>query len=205
MGCNIPFNTIDHAFGLATWLYFGLTFYVFGMFLTWRREFYKTIQSLTFWCVSERVYFVLTLVLTELNAYAAWRLWVCENWDVYFAPLLMGMLMMLFMNIYPLLVMVTRYSSAYLLCSIAYTVFAIVFTIFGFLKDTTAGIIGIFDIILGILYFGFALYAWSEEHKIHYKHHKRTEKRATATFNASLTVPDLISDANTMLAPFRAN
>lgn len=177
MGCNHTFNTIDDAFGLFTWLYFGLFFYVFGMFFTWRPTWYSIIQKYTYFAIPDRVYLILTLVLTELNAYAAWRIWVCEDWDVYFIPLFFGMLMMLFMNFFPFVLMVTKYASAYALAALAFLAIAVVFMIFAFIKDTTAGVIAIFDVLLALIYLAFSLWALAREDKLHRGLSSHIEKR----------------------------
>ena len=169
MGCNHDFNTIDSAFGFATWLYFGLLFYVLGMFFAWRPKWYSVIQKYTYWIIPEKAYVVLTFIITELNAYAAWRIWVCFNWDEGFVALFMAMMVMIFMNFYPFVMMITKYASVYILVAIAYFAFSIAFLVFAFRADTTAGIISIIDVLLSLIYFAFALYAWTNEDHLHGK------------------------------------
>ncbi len=192
MGCNHNFNTIDNAFGLATWLYLGLVFYVFGMFFAWRPKWYTVIREYTYWILPERVYIVLTFVLTELNAYAAWRIWVCDNWDAGFIALFMAVMVMLFMNFYPFVMMITKFASVYIIVALAYLAFSIVFSVFAFRADVTAGIITIFDLLLGLVYFFFSLYAWTKEDHLHGKFGERIIARDPVSLN--LPTPRIVTD-----------
>ena len=186
------FNTIDDAFGLVTWLYLGLVFYVLGMFCTWRPKWYSVIQEYIYGVVPEKVYMIVTLVLTELNAYAAWRIWVHDNWDDGFIALFMAVMTMLFMNSYPFVLMITKYASVYIIVALAYLAFSIVFSVFAFRADVTAGIITIFDLILGLFYFGFSLFAWTKEDHLHGKFTDRIFTRRPTMLD--VPVPRIVTD-----------
>lgn len=166
----------------------GMTFYVFGMFLAWNRDWYRSIQHHTLWILPERLYFVIIMVLTLVDAYGGWRLWVCENWDANFAALLMAMLTMLFLNLFSFIMMVTKSSAAYLFFSFAYICFSVAFTVFGFINDAGVGIIGVFNIILGLIYFAFSLWTYSNEHHIHSHYGQSKIVRRETKASMSLTV-----------------
>jgi hypothetical protein len=170
MTCNFPVQTLTSAFGFLEWLAFNLFVSNTFLYLLWRQHWYKAVTNFIALPIRQTFFFACMTILAVLNGWAAFALWHCKNWDADFAPLFVNILMVIFINGFPFIVMLTRNSFVYWIMALACLGLSAAFTGLGWIHDTFAGIVGLIDIAFSIGFFVFSFYAWMNRKRID-EHH----------------------------------
>lgn len=80
MTCPISINNSTHVLNIAFWMCFTLCIHCLGTYFFWNKKWYVYLRAKTF-MPAEKVTVTALVCLAVANAYAAWRIWFCNNWD----------------------------------------------------------------------------------------------------------------------------
>lgn len=162
MGCLFVVTTIDDAFQIVGWMMTTVLIFILATFTSWNPRWFAYLRGHVFLPTEKAVFSGLT-VLAVANGWAAWRLWVCENWDVDPVPLLLYLLMIIGTGFfYPVLMWAP--TSVYLPILVAIIAFAlsIAYTVFAFFDDMWAGLVGVADILVTLMYIIVGVQIWMD-------------------------------------------
>lgn len=171
MTCNICVESLTAGWGFFQWMFLYLAINCICLYMLWRPKWFESHMKalLPF---PQTLFFTLKLVLTILNAWAAFELWHCKNWDVDCAPLFLSVFTFVLLSVFPLVVMLTEQTGAHVITALAAFGLALGFTIVAWKQSTFAGAVGLIDVIEAIIYFFFAFSVWMRRPLINSIHDK---------------------------------
>lgn len=153
------FSTMEHAWGLVgQWWMLSLLIFATMTFMCWDYKWYAFLRDTSPAPPMRGLFIVMTVMITA-NSWSVWRLWRCENWDADAAPLIIYILLIVAIHAYVPALMALKslwlcMATALISCGLA-----IAYTVLAFVEaDTYAGIVGVFDIVHGLLQLIFTLY-----------------------------------------------
>lgn len=177
MVCNISVETFEDGFGFVEWLTLNIFICNVCLYSMWRRDWFKSIAVFNVIPITQTIFFGMMTIVAVANSWAAFALWHCNNWDAKFLPLLLNVLMVVFVYGFPLIVMVTREASAYLLWSMAAIGLSAGFIGTAWKYDIRAAGVGFVDLAFALFFFVFAVSAWMNNRRIVNHHDGKTDKQ----------------------------
>lgn len=160
MTCNKCFEKLSDGFGFVEWLALYIFISNTFMYVVWRQRWYMALGNYMVFPVTQSIFFACMLVLNVANAWAAFELWRCKNWDEDWVPLFLNLLAMIAINVFPFMVMTTKEALAYIFLSLTIIGLSVAYTIVSWKHDARAGGVGIADCFVGLAFFGYAFSAW---------------------------------------------
>lgn len=80
MTCPIAISDSTHVLNISFWMCFTLCIHLVGLNFFWNKRWYAYLRYKTF-MPAEKIVTTALVCLAVSNAYAAWRIWFCNNWD----------------------------------------------------------------------------------------------------------------------------
>lgn len=159
MTCPMAFTTMEHAYALVgQWWLVSMLVFVSTTFLCWNHKWYRHLRDHSP-MPEMRMLFIVVTVMVTANSWSVWRLWRCEDWDTDVAPLIVYILMIIALHGYVPALMVLKSLWLCAALSLIACGLAIAYTTLAFIEaDTYAGIIGVFNIVWGLLNLGYTMY-----------------------------------------------
>lgn len=160
MGCPTSITDSTDVLNILFWGAFTISVHIIGTYMAWNKKWYTYLHAKTI-APPEKVFTTALFALVLANAYGAWRVWYCNNWDtssgvavlsVYFFmhivhSLFIPSVMLSFSAVVSIVVAIIAS-----LLSIAYTVLA-----FTTAHDTWVGLIGVANVIVNLAFLIFAI------------------------------------------------
>ncbi|OQW72214.1 MAG: hypothetical protein BVN35_14480 [Proteobacteria bacterium ST_bin11] len=166
MVCNVAVQSLTDGFGFIEWLFLNMFICSTCLYSVWNRQWFRSVTRFNIIPITQTVFFGLMTILAMCNGLAAFMLWHCNNWDEKFVPLLLNVLMVVFINGFPLVFMLTKEPSATLLWSMAAVGLSGAFIGTSWKYDVRAAGIGFIDLTFALIFFVFAYSTWMKKVKI---------------------------------------
>lgn len=144
MGCPTTIVTVDDIYQLGAWYLFTFAVHNVLVNLNFDYEWYDTLRKKVT-LPSQNAFMGALFCVVLANGYAVWRLWFCQNWDVYPVPLALYWVMVVLNGLWvTVMSALPQFKELIILGLVAFAALAmsVVFTVFAFLNDTWSGVIG---------------------------------------------------------------
>jgi hypothetical protein len=158
MGCPIAIADTTDILNLSFWGVVTLIAHCVGTYMFWNKRWYAYLHTFTL-APAEKVTFTALVALSVANAFAAWRVWFCDNWDTTTGLMILAVyfFMIVVHNLFIPSVMLTTSAILSIVIALGSSILSILFTVFCYMKHHEwSGLIGIADIVVNL---GFLIFA----------------------------------------------
>lgn len=162
MGCPTSITDSTDVLNIAFWGAFTICVHIIGVYMVWNKKWYTYLHAKTI-APPEKVLTTALFALALANAYGAWRVWYCNNWDTSTGATVLAVYF--FMHIFHTLFVPSVMLSLSAVLSIVLALIAsglsIAYTVLAFIvaHDTWVGLIGVANIIINLAMLIFAIQA----------------------------------------------
>ena len=160
MGCPTSITDSGDVLEIGFWVCFTLCIHLVGTYFCWNKRWYAYLHGKTL-APAEKVYTTATMALALANAYGAWRVWFCNDWDTKtgLAVLSVYFFMILAQSLFVPSVMLTKSPAFAIVVGIVASGLSIAFTVLAYIQahDNWVGLIGVADIIMSLAFLIFAI------------------------------------------------
>lgn len=160
MGCPTSITDSGDVLEIGFWVCFTLCVHLVGTYFCWNKRWYAYLHGKTL-APAEKVYNTATMALALANAYGAWRVWFCNDWDTKtgLAVLSVYFFMILAQALFVPSVMLTKSPAFAIVVGIVASGLSIAFTVLAYIQahDNWVGLIGVADIIMSLAFLIFAI------------------------------------------------
>jgi tryptophan-rich sensory protein len=159
MGCPVALADSTDVLNASFWAAFTLVAHCLGTYMCWNKRWYAHLHTWTL-APSEKVGQTILVALAMANAFAAWRVWFCDDWDTTrgLVVLAVYVFMIIVHNLFVPSIMLTTSPPLAIVVALGASILSIVFTVFCYLyHHDWSGLIGIADIVINLALLIFAI------------------------------------------------